>query len=277
MGRSRSRSRSIVRRTRPRSPIRLSRKSPSPDIRRSPGPSQRRRSPLAPRQNRSKSKPRSEVSRTTGAAPKKKALPPGIIRSEERGDKYIINQDGAEYEVQTAFYCTLCNAQLHSGSIEVHMNSKKHRNKTEYQDDDWEGTSQQSAPPLPMIAASQFQVAGYMPQQPEVRFVPAEAPVHRPQNVFAATGSVQHAQHVQHTSHAPQMQAPPAPEVTPTFPPVWPQIPAPNLGQLQQLVEAAVKNFFEGPGRDIIQSCVQSHMQKEASTRLPPPPPAPRR
>ena len=106
------------------------------------------------------------------AAPKK-ALPQYIVRTREIPGTYDYNVevDGVSYKVCSAFYCTVCHAQLHSGSIDMHIGTKKHKGKlNSTQDDEWEG-SEQSQPALQFAGSSsqplsQFQAAGYLTNAP---------------------------------------------------------------------------------------------------------------
>ena len=268
-----SRSRSIQRKP----PIRLTRRSPTPIARN--------------RRSKSRTSRTSRISTpAVERAPQnsqsgKKPLPLGIIRSIERADKYWVNQDGVEYEIQTAFYCTLCNAQLHSGSIEVHTGSKKHRGRVETPEDEWGDVSSVqsasiSAPPVPMLAASQFQVAGYIQpgqqptsnafQMPQMHVAPVQAAA--PPVFVAATpdhqfqGFSPRMDTVQGNPHRPEPQHQ-------QFPPPLPVLNSMNLQQIRAVVQDCIQLYMEGPGRELIQSIVQSQIVSGRNTVTPPPPP----
>jgi hypothetical protein len=120
----------------------------------------------------------------------KKALPAGIVRAREipgNNYEYAVTVDEVEYKIVSAFYCTLCHAQLHSPAIESHVSSRRHKGKiTADADDDWETDSHLSST-MPLAGAntqplSQFQSAGYMaPLPPALPVAPQPAPqFHQP-------------------------------------------------------------------------------------------------
>ena len=141
--RSRSRSRSRrVRTTRPRTPRTRSR---SPRI------------PLRLKQREDALPPIEQEE------PGKKPLPANIIRARVIGTgddaKYIVTVDGADIEITTPFFCQLCHAQCHAGSIHSHLASKKHTKRTSYEDE-WDEGSLVSAGPKPGSTTSTSFVPG---------------------------------------------------------------------------------------------------------------------
>ena len=115
----------------------------------------------------------------------KKPLPAHVVRIPGNNYEYTVNVDGVDYKTVSAFYCTLCHAQLHATSIEMHISSKKHKAKLGAdQDDVWEDESRPSASlsfagesTQSQVPLSQFQRAGYL-GQPQLHYpgnVPAPA------------------------------------------------------------------------------------------------------
>ena len=151
-----SRSRSRSRHTRRRPAVSLTAAKHHDRHRtRSPSPPRRmdrpRRPPSEPSSNSARArKPAADNSAAlTTAQPTdtttKKPLPAHVVRTREipgNNYEYTVNVDGVDYKTVSAFYCTLCHAQLHATSIEMHISSKKHKAKLGAdQDDMWEDES----------------------------------------------------------------------------------------------------------------------------------------
>ena len=200
----------------------------------------------------------------------KKPLPTGIVRSVSRGNKYFVKDEtGTEYEVQTPFYCTLCNAQLYASSFDNHAGSKKHVGRVAAEVDDYEDGPTASKPSdslqlAPAPAQSQFIAAGY--GTPPFMTAPATAPpTTTPPPLPLAPAPV-----------AAQAPGPTAAQLPQHFPPVpldrvqqhfqefmtttgIQQITA-ALPQSQMQWNSILENYFRGPGSVMLTTLVQQEI-----------------
>ena len=161
----------------------------------------------------------------------KKVLPTGVVRTREipgNQYEYTVTVDGVDYKTCSAFYCTLCHAQLHNAAIEAHVASRRHKCKIATDDDDtWETDSRPSAT-LPLAGSqtqplSQFQSAGYMGSQvtstpPALPAAPQPVQPTLPPQMFMAQPST--APQPSHLYVPPQATSAPAPLMTPPAQPL---------------------------------------------------------